>query len=373
MRRGVLPLLLTALLAPTVALGQGWTARVDVGGTDARTLTREVGGTSLMLGIQRDAPTWLYLSAGIPLDSSSTPWGAVGAGARLLAAPLASGSGAPSFGMDVGAHGFGYRDEGLDGTGLGGTVEALPFASIRRGALGFELHAGGRGYGTTIGDTSLTRGVLDAGAAISYLPDNRLAIRADAKAIRSAEGSFPFAGAGVAYQTGAVSVWGSIGRYLHSELPDPDWSLGLSLLTIGDIRLEVAAQQDATDPLYWNPVRRFWSVGLSRALGSPSRPVALVAPIVPRRAGGGVVLELPAAEVDGVPAVGGDFNGWTAVPMRRVGDRWRAELDIPPGVYHYAFRAPDGHWFVPESVPNRVDDGFGGSNAVLVVTPTEGT
>jgi hypothetical protein len=325
-----------------------------------------------MLGIQRGAPTWLYLSAGIPLDSSSTPWGAVGAGARLLASSVASGGGPLSFGVELGAHGFGYRDGGLDDTGLGATVEALPFASIQHGAVGFELHAGGRGYGTTIGDTSLTRAVLDAGAAITYLPDTRLALTAEARTIRSDEGSFPFAGAEAAYRWGAVRAWGSIGRYLDSELPDPDWSLGLSLLTIAGIRLELAAQQDATDPLYWNPVRRFWSVGLSRALGPSRRPTALVAPIVPRRATGGVVLELPAKEVDGAPAVGGDFNGWTAVPMRRVGDRWRVELDIPPGVYHYGFRAGDGHWFVPASVPNRVDDGFGGSNAVLVVTATEG-
>jgi hypothetical protein len=50
----------------------------------------------------------------------------------------------------------------------------------------------------------------------------------------------------------------------------------------------------------------------------------------------------------------------------------RVALDLrgtaAPGVYHYAFVAEDGTWFVPESVPGRQDDGMGGHVAVLVVS-----
>ena len=42
--------------------------------------------------------------------------------------------------------------------------------------------------------------------------------------------------------------------------------------------------------------------------------------------------------------------------------------ELAPGVYHYAFVAEDGTWFVPESVPGRQDDGMGGHTAVLVVS-----
>ncbi len=33
--------------------------------------------------------------------------------------------------------------------------------------------------------------------------------------------------------------------------------------------------------------------------------------------------------------------------MRRDGSRWTYEAKLEPGVYHYAFVAEDGTWFVP--------------------------
>jgi hypothetical protein len=36
-------------------------------------------------------------------------------------------------------------------------------------------------------------------------------------------------------------------------------------------------------------------------------------------------------------------------------------------VYNYSFVAPDGTWYVPQSVPGRKDDGMGGHVAVLVI------
>jgi hypothetical protein len=56
------------------------------------------------------------------------------------------------------------------------------------------------------------------------------------------------------------------------------------------------------------------------------------------------------------------------VPMQRDGSRWTYAAQLAPGVYHYAFVAEDGTWFVPESVPGRQDDGMGGHVAVLVVS-----
>jgi 1,4-alpha-glucan branching enzyme len=68
------------------------------------------------------------------------------------------------------------------------------------------------------------------------------------------------------------------------------------------------------------------------------------------------------------PSVAGDFTDWSSVRMTRVDGEWEASFQLAPGVYHYSFQRADGSWFLPDSVQNRVDDGFGGANGVLVVT-----
>jgi hypothetical protein len=92
-----------------------------------------------------------------------------------------------------------------------------------------------------------------------------------------------------------------------------------------------------------------------------------VAPVAPVAPGGRRMIGIPAGAAKGTPSIAGDFNGWTPEPMRREGSRWVWTGVLAPGVYHYAFVAADGTWFVPESVPGRQDDGMGGHVAVLVV------
>jgi hypothetical protein len=53
--------------------------------------------------------------------------------------------------------------------------------------------------------------------------------------------------------------------------------------------------------------------------------------------------------------------------MERDGSFWTYRVAAQPGVYNYAFVAPDGTWYVPEAVPGRKDDGMGGHVAVLVI------
>jgi hypothetical protein len=79
------------------------------------------------------------------------------------------------------------------------------------------------------------------------------------------------------------------------------------------------------------------------------------------------VIAIPARGSRGAPSFAGDFTGWKPVPMLRDGSRWTYTARLGPGVYHYAFVAEDGRWFVPESVAGRQDDGMGGHVAVLVV------
>jgi hypothetical protein len=125
-----------------------------------------------------------------------------------------------------------------------------------------------------------------------------------------------------------------------------------------------AVQQFAPDPLYWILARRGWSIGITRTFGGSTSPVPLASSADPN----GVLIRLNAADVDGASvSVAGDFNGWKPVPMALDGREWQLRMPLAPGVYHYAFRSERGQWFVPESVPNRRDDGMGGFVAVLVV------
>jgi hypothetical protein len=131
--------------------------------------------------------------------------------------------------------------------------------------------------------------------------------------------------------------------------------------------LEASLQQDANDPLYWNSPRRLWSLGVSRALGGRARTPVPVVPVVADASGGTVTLRIPLDEAEEAPTVAGDFNQWQPMRMTRAGEHWVATVAAAPGVYHYAFQRADGSWFVPASIPDRVDDGFGGESAVLIV------
>jgi hypothetical protein len=170
----------------------------------------------------------------------------------------------------------------------------------------------------------------------------------------------------VGYSDDRATGWAYAGRWLVSTIDAPVWGAGGSVGVGRGVRLEVSLQQEAPDPLYWNPARRYWSVGFVRTFGR-APAAATVAPVIPETRGGRVLLRVPLEESAAAPAVGGDFNGWKPVPMARAGDHWEIRLPLEPGVYRYAFRRPDGSWFVPDATPGRQDDGFGGVNAVLVV------
>ncbi len=92
--------------------------------------------------------------------------------------------------------------------------------------------------------------------------------------------------------------------------------------------------------------------------------------------------ERPGAEVREVPFafrpertpsgvyLAGTFNDWKADAQRMEGPDsgglFRARLALPPGEYQYKFVA-DGAWFHDPTNERKTDDGFGGSNSVLLV------
>jgi hypothetical protein len=71
-------------------------------------------------------------------------------------------------------------------------------------------------------------------------------------------------------------------------------------------------------------------------------------------------------------AVAGSFNGWDAatLPLRRVADgSWEATIALPVGEHRYQFVVDGQRWIPDPSAQAQVDDGFGGTNSVIVVGP----
>jgi serine protease AprX len=70
-------------------------------------------------------------------------------------------------------------------------------------------------------------------------------------------------------------------------------------------------------------------------------------------------------------AVAGDFNDWSAEPLKPSGDgTWRASLPAPPpGRYRYKLIVDGRRWIADPRNGIREPDPFGGSNSVVVVKP----
>ena len=99
----------------------------------------------------------------------------------------------------------------------------------------------------------------------------------------------------------------------------------------------------------------------------PPAPVAAAAP----RDTVYVRFELVAPEARAV-AVAGSFNAWSAeaLPMAKsTGGMWTVTVPLPIGEHQYQF-VVDGRTWRPDSTAHaQVDDGFGGTNSVIVVGP----
>lgn len=72
-------------------------------------------------------------------------------------------------------------------------------------------------------------------------------------------------------------------------------------------------------------------------------------------------------------AVAGTFNNWS-MTADMLSDRegtgmWTIVLPLPPGRHEYKFVINGEEWIPDPGNSNLVDDGFGGSNSVILVEP----
>ncbi|HEX5727709.1 MAG TPA: glycogen-binding domain-containing protein [Longimicrobiaceae bacterium] len=358
---------LALLLAlPAAARAQGWAVDVAAGRAVHDPLSARIGTTVASLGLGYDGGNgarWLYLSAGVPLGGSGPTWGAGGAGGWLGVE-----RGGLSLGAQLAAHLFGFGSAGENPAGGGAALEVLPTAALTRGPFRGELYAGLTAPADVLGDSTDARAFFDSGVRLGFSPRADLEVGAEARYLAGEGGSWPYAGAAARVAPAWGEAWAYAGAWLGGDLPEPAAALGAGASYRIDRRTEVAAEvrQEPVDPVYFNPARRTWTLQLRRRLGRLAAAEAPAPALLPEVAGGRVTFRLPRAEHAQPPAVLGDFNRWQPARMAAAGRFWTVTVRVAPGVHHYGFRGADGRFFVPPHLP-AVDDGMGGTSAVLVV------
>jgi hypothetical protein len=355
----LLPFLVSA---PVPVSAQGWTLDASAGRSVYEGVGANVGAQNGMLGVRfaGQGGGWFYLAGAAPLSADDPFWGVSGFGRRF-----SSRVGQLSGGVDLGAHGHGFRDPASEVIGTGGTLQALPWVAVQGRSLRLELATGGTHYASSFDRRTLSRSVHDSGARLTMRRVQSLSLVGQARYVRAEEDAYPYLGGSALLALGRADIWGSAGRWLSDALPGTSVGAGATFHLSPKLDLWASLRQDASDPIYWNDSRHSWNVGVSRRLGV-ARPVAT--PMSPAAVSAGrVTFRLPLVESRNAPSIAGDFTGWEPVVMVRSSDFWMVELPVRSGLYHYAFRTADGQWFVPEYVPGRREDGFGGFVAVLVV------
>jgi hypothetical protein len=348
------------------AEAQQWVVDAGAGRTSHEAVASTAESLGATLGVRREGTRWLYLNAGLPLDSEGVPWGAIGAGGRF-----ATGS-SLGLGVDVGAHIYGFSDRSSASSGAGLTSDVLPLAFLRLGHTRLEVRSGIVHHASVFrqdGDPFLSAGAsgrtVHHSDARAFVGIGAARLIGEGRLVRADEGNYPYAGAALEVAIGQGSLWGAVGSWFSELIEQPVWSVGGRMGLPRNMELYAQYQQDTNDPLYWNAPRTSWSVGISRSIGArPPSPAKLQAPVI---AANTVTFQIPLSSSADAPMLGGDFNAWQPVPMRRDGEFWSVTLPISPGLHRYAYRRADGEWFVPDSVAGRIDDGFGGVSATILV------
>jgi hypothetical protein len=354
------------LVTSSAVHAQTWTADLYAGGTRYQALADRVSATNVIANIRYQGLRSLqaYFSVAAPLDDNAAPWTAAGTAARLTRFT----TGALSYGLELGAHGYGFRDPESDDVGGGAALSGLPFVTLTHRLAALELRGGWQQHVFGYADTSGGRGLLETGARAT-VAGKLFALQLDARWLRATEAAYPFAGVQLSAAPAFVRFWGWTGRWFGDDRPGTVWGIGGSVPLGGLGEVWVTLRREATDPLFENLPRRGWNVGFSRQLGNRRAAAAALAPRVDR---GAVQIRLPVSAVrtqnGAPPSVAGEFNDWQPTPMRRENGIWVLDLPLGAGVYRFAFVTPDGQWFVPELYPGRMEDGMGGHVAVLVVS-----
>lgn len=362
--RTLLLLILTLPAMTGELAGQVWSLDTYAGQASYKMAPGSVVSRTGVLGIRFNQDRRIFQAAvGAPFSDRDVTWGLVEAGDRF-----AIRRGNWVAGADASLLTHGQRDPVARISGLGVLAELLPTVSRQLGAGVLEVRSGARWYGARLGGADWTRALWTTEIRGSSNPAEGLRLESDVRHERRQNEAYTRAGFTVAAALGRAAVLGSVGGWVDGvDNTDPEWGFSLTFPVRPSAWIFATARRESFDPLFLAPPRTSWGVGMTFRIGGrpPATPTA--APDI--RKNGRVVLRLPVHEAPTTapPSVAGDFSNWTPIRMERRKNEWRYSLDLPPGVYRFAFRNADGEWFVPASVPNRTDDGMGGWVAVVVV------
>jgi hypothetical protein len=176
--------------------------------------------------------------------------------------------------------------------------------------------------------------------------------------------------AGTAEMTTNIGPVGVVADMTLQRSPYEDetgYGLTLAWSPQESVVLQFYAGQSVTDPVYGTQGNFAATFAVSWRAGhrKPSVSPGVVHYGAWTDAGREVHFRIRAAHAQHV-AVVGDFTSWQPVPMHRDGNAWTATLTLSPGVYHFGFQVDD-RWMVPKSAPGIVKDGWGRTNASIVI------
>lgn len=334
----------------------------------------------LGVGVQYAHPSAGFrMAAGVPTRADQPHWGTVGGWARLV-----QGHRGFSAGVDLSGQGTGLRDRegGLrEVPGLLGSrfepvpvataytigAQGMPLVAYESGVVRVQARAGAAHLWVQRGEATGTRTVPLADLQLTLLLSDAVAIAPVVRRFHEpGDQVSDYLGMSAVMARGPVTLNASVGSWSGVTDAATPWAAGATLRPAGRFLLTAGARHDGYDPITRQPAQTSFSVSVGIRLGRDRGAVA-VAPVAAIGRDGRTVLRLPVAVSPVAPRIAGDFTDWKPRAMDRVGEFWSIALPLAAGVYHYAFVAADGTWFVPESTPGRRSDGMGGYVAVVVV------
>jgi hypothetical protein len=343
---------------------QEWSFDVYAGQAKYSMTPIPVSSSTGVLGLRYNKDRRVFQTAfGFPLTGTDMVWGIAGFDDRF-----AVRRGGFLAGADVSILGHAQRDPVTEITGQGISAELLPVIGQSVGIFSVEIRGGPRWYGSRFGDASWTRMLWTADFRSGFRVAERLRLEGTMRHDRNSDNeAYTKAGVSAVAVLGRAVIHGSVGKWI--DVPgenerELEWGASVGIPIRQRVWFFAAAQREGLNPLFLSAPRTSWGAGMTFLLGGERVPPASRSDISPE---GNVVIRISARETISPPSIAGDFTGWNPVPMERYGNGWRYSMNLPSGVYRYAFRGADGKWFVPESNPSRTDDGMGGWVAVLVV------
>lgn len=370
--RGLLVLLSIGFagLRPSAAFGQAPRLEVDVSASRiAYDTLAPLNAPSLSLLTEWQRPSLFSRVSGSVTAFEDAGWSMQGSGS--LAGWLSPFGVLSPLRLELGGTAGGsHHSQGFD-TGVGRLDGRLHLVGPRMGAwVGTSLARAKNSF------DSASVGAVVPGAGL-WVQDGAVRGMLSYEHTNLPGGGFPEVDVTLTYTSGGLDLglYGGIREWPGEPgFGDESWAGVTAAYWVGaNAAVIVSGGKYAWDVLQGLPGGEFFSVGF-RLTPRRARPIptAAVAPIVyttEEARGGAITFEVRGARR---VEIAGDWNGWEKVPMSRdARGRWMLPTELEPGTYRFNLLIDGERWLVPEGF-TTIDDGFGGTVGILIVSATKG-